>query len=62
MYINLVVLEREPYVRFLVILQHLVHSDDPSQLSAFGVAPGLRLVINNYRTSLALFISRILVP
>ena len=35
---------------------------DPSQLSAFGVTPGLRLVINSYRTSLAFFLSRVLVP
>ena len=34
----------------------------PPQLSAFGVAPGLRLIISNYRTSLALFLPRVLVP
>ena len=32
------------------------------KLSAFGVTPGLRLVISNYRTSLALFLPRVLVP
>ena len=35
---------------------------NPFQLSAFGVAPGLRLFIRRYSSSLEFFLSRVLVP
>ena len=62
MYINLVALGKRTLGSISCKSYNILYTPtDPSQLSAFGVAPGLRLDIHNYSSTLELILPQVLI-